>query len=314
MENQPPVVKQSILDEVLYGLHQPQKQLSSKFFYDERGSELFEKITGLKEYYPTRTEMMILKNNLGEISDLIGPKAMLIELGSGSSTKIRLLLKSLPELAAYVPVDISQSYLRKAARQLQTDFPDLFIKPVYADYTKHFSLPPIDADYKRELVFYPGSTIGNFHPDKAREFLKTIASLTEKDAAMLIGVDLKKDKQVLEAAYNDAKGITAAFNKNILLRLNREIGADFDVDSFRHRAFYNEGEGRIEMHLFSKKEQEVQIGDESFHFTEGESIHTENSYKYSLDDFKKLVSEWFSVGKVWTDEKGWFSLQYLIKK
>lgn len=314
MENQLSVKQPTILEEVLYGLRQPQKKLPSKFFYDERGSELFEKITGLKEYYPTRAEMAILKANMDAISGLISQRAMLVELGSGSSKKVRLLIKELSDLAAYVPVDISKSYLIKVARQLSEDFPGLLIKPVCADYTHRFNLPRIDIDYQKQILFYPGSTIGNFDPDFAQQFLKTIATLTEKNAAILIGVDLKKDKKTLEAAYNDSEGVTADFNKNILVRLNRELGANFDVDYFSHCAFYNEEKGRIEMHLVSKKEQDVQIAGEQFQFEEGETIHTENSYKYSLAEFKDLVSDWFSVEKVWTDENNYFSLQYLIKK
>lgn len=314
MENQITVNQQSMLDDVLQGLRQSQKQLPSKYFYDEKGSELFDQITRLEEYYLTRTERTILEDNLAEISNCIGSDTMLIELGSGSSTKTRLLLDQLSDLSAYVPVDISEEYLLKVVNQLRMEYPKISIIPVFADYTAHFELPNLNGQNQKQVVFFPGSTIGNFNHERAQAFLGNIASLTKEDAGMLIGVDLKKDKSVLQAAYNDKKGITAQFNKNMLVRLNRELNADFDVERFSHCAFYNEEEGRIEMHLVSKSDQKVKLADEQFHFDEGESIHTENSYKYSLDEFEELVSEWYTVEQVWTDEKDYFSLQFLAKK
>lgn len=301
-------------DEVISGLKREQKQLPSKYFYDERGSRLFEKITGLKEYYLSRAEKSILTKYSGEIIELIGPDAMLIEPGSGSSKKTRLLLDALPSLTAYIPVDISREYLRKVAKQLKKDYPTLAIKPVCADYTSSFELPDTVEFYRKQVVFFPGSTIGNFKPRRAKAFLKSIAELIDKDGGMLIGIDLKKDRKVLEVAYNDSEGITARFNKNILVRLNRELDAGFDVDGFRHYAFYNKKEGRIEMHLVSEKEQTVRISGEDFRFEKGETIHTENSYKYSPADFKQLAADWFSVERVWMDEDRFFSLQYLSKK
>lgn len=301
-------------EEVLDGLRQSQKQLPSKFFYDERGSQLFEQITGLDDYYLTQTERSILENNLAEISDYIGDNAMLIELGSGSSSKTRLLLDQLPDLSAYVPVDISEEYLLKVVNRLRMDYPQISVIPVFADYTSNFDLPTVKGADQKQVVFFPGSTIGNFKPEKAKDFIENIASITNKDAAMLIGVDLKKEKSTLEAAYNDSQEITAQFNKNMLERLNRELGADFDIENFAHRAFYNEDEGRIEMHLVSQKEQEVQVAEQAFNFEKGESIHTENSYKYSLDEFNELVSDWYSIQQVWTDNKNYFSLQFLKKK
>ena len=303
-----------MLDEVTDGLRQSQKQLPSKFFYDERGSELFEQITYLDEYYPTRTERTILQDNIQQITEVIGPEAMLIELGSGSSSKTRLLLEKLSSLSAYVPVDISEEFLLKVVNQLRMEYPKVSIIPVFADYTSHFELPDLGGGYRNQVVFFPGSTIGNFRPSKAQSFLDTLASVTDSDAGMLVGVDLKKDKEILEKAYNDEQGLTAAFNKNMLERLNRELDADFDVDLFDHCAFYNEEKGRIEMHLVSGCQQTVTIADQEIHFEEGESIHTENSYKYSVDDFKELVSDWYSVEKVWTDDRDYFSLQYLTKK
>lgn len=304
----------TIQEEVLLGLRQEQKKLPSKFLYDERGSELFDQITGLQEYYPTRTEMSILQENLQEIGQIIGSDAMLIELGSGSNKKIRLLLKAIPDLAVYVPVDISSDYLKKAAEKLHQDFPDLVIKPICADYTQRFKIPNLNTSYKKQVIFFPGSTIGNFNRNEARKFLKTMATLMEKEAAMLVGVDLKKDKNILELAYNDRQGITAQFNKNLLVRLNRELKADFKIDKFTHHALYNEEEGRVEMHLISDIDQEVHIDGETFHFSEGESIHTENSYKYTVDEFQSLVGDWFSIEEVWTDEQDMFSLQYLKKQ
>lgn len=301
-------------DEIISGLKQEQKQLPSKYFYDERGSRLFERITGLEEYYLARAEKSILTEYIGEITGFIGQGAMLIEPGSGSSKKTRLLLDALPLLAAYIPVDISEEYLQKIAEQLKNDYPALVIKPVCADYTTSFELPEIIESYCKQVVFFPGSTIGNFKPVRAKAFLQSIAELIGDDGGMLIGIDLKKERRILEAAYNDSEGITAQFNKNILVRLNRELNAGFDVDSFRHEAFYNEEEGRIEMHLVSEKEQSVLIAGEEFRFEEGESIHTENSYKYSPEDFKQLAADWFTVEKVWMDENRLFSLQYLLKK
>jgi len=313
MDDQVPVTQQAMLDDVLSGLRQSQKQLPSKYFYDERGSRLFEKITQLEEYYPSRTERAIMERNIDEISGCIGPEAMMIELGSGSSQKTRLLLDRL-SLKAYVPVDISENYLLKVVHQLRRNYPRISIIPVFADYTSPFQLPGVGGDYQKQVVFYPGSTIGNFHPWPAQRFLEMIASLMDDDSGMLVGVDHKKDTQVLEAAYNDAQGITIEFNKNILKRINRELDADFDIGVFKHKAFYNEEKGRVEMHLVSTEDQRVRIDGEDIYFEKGESIHTENSYKYSIKEFETLVSDWYAVEKVWTDDKDYFSLQYLSKR
>jgi dimethylhistidine N-methyltransferase len=307
-------VYSGMLQEVLAGLQKPQKSLSSKFFYDERGSELFEEITGLQEYYPTRTEHKILEQNIEQIAKAIGPESVIIEPGSGSSKKTRFLLNHLPDISAYVPVEISQKYLSKVVQELREDYPSLLIKPVCADYTQPFQLPEIDKPFDYYVVFYPGSTIGNFQPDKARNFLKLLSNFMVPGGGLLIGVDLKKDTRILEAAYNDSKGITAAFNKNILVRFNHELDANFDMDAFNHHAFYNEEKSRIEMHLVSRSKQSVHIDGKLIPFEKGESIHTENSYKYSIGDFKALVSDWFDVEKVWTDEDDLFSVQYLVKK
>ena len=306
--------QQQMLDDVLRGLSQPQKMLPSKYFYDERGSELFEEITTLPEYYPTRTEKKILQDNIDEIVSCIGKRSVIVEPGSGSSSKTRLLLDHAKELSAYVPVEISEDYLMKTVNDLKQEYPELLIKPVCADYTSPFQIPEIDRDFDYFVVFYPGSTIGNFKPEKAKEFLGVMAGLLVTGGSMLIGVDLKKDRDVLEAAYNDEQGITAEFNKNILVRLNRELDVNFDVSQFHHHAFWNKKEGRIEMHLMSQASQEVKVDDHRFSFEKNESIHTENSYKYALSEFKDLVSDWFEVEKVWTDKNNWFSLQYLVKK
>jgi len=313
-ELSPSKASAAMLQEVLNGLQKRQKALSSKFFYDERGSELFEEITHQAEYYPTRTERKILTSNITEIAAVIGSESVIIEPGSGSSKKTRLLLDEIPKLAAYVPVEISQEYLARMVKELRSEYPGLLVKPVCADYTKPFELPEIDTPFEYYVVFYPGSTIGNFRPETAQTFLQMLAEFMVPGGGLLIGVDLKKDPELLEAAYNDKKGVTAAFNKNMLVRLNRELNADFEVDQFAHHAFYNQAKGRIEMHLVSQSEQRVRIGDESISFKKGETIHTENSYKYSLQDFEALVSEWFSVDQVWTDDDDLFSLQYLVKK
>ncbi|MFH5832754.1 L-histidine N(alpha)-methyltransferase [Halalkalibaculum sp. DA384] len=314
MEDQAVARQQTMLDEVLGGLRKPQKRIPSKFFYDRRGSRLFEEITELEEYYLTRTEISILETHIDEIARAIGSRAVLIELGSGSSRKTRLLLDRLPSLVSYHPVDISEQYLEEVARQLSVDYPDLSIQPICADYTSRFEIPDSPSDYREQVFFYPGSTIGNFRPGEAHDFLKNVAARADQEAALLVGVDLKKDRTILEAAYNDENGVTAEFNKNILVRLNRELDADFDPDKFRHNAFYNEEKGRIEMHLVSEHKQEVKIDGERILFHEGESIHTENSYKYSVEEFGDLVKDWFSVEQVWLDENRYFSLQYLVKR
>lgn len=303
-----------MLSEVLSGLRKSQKSLPSKYFYDERGSRLFEQITELKEYYLARAELSIIQNNLVVIAQHIGEEKVLVELGSGNSNKTRLLLDEMPHLKGYVPVDISEQHLAGTVQSLKERYSNLIIEPVCADYTKTFQIPSFGNSNINYVLFYPGSTIGNFHPAEARQFLKAISQILNSEGGLLIGVDLQKDKNILEAAYNDEQGITAAFNKNILCHINRKLNADFNPDHFDHRAFYNEKEHRMEMHLKSKTEQMVTIGEEQIHFEEGETIHTENSYKYTLSTFKDLVAPGFSVQKVWTDEKNFFSVQYLRKQ
>ncbi|MCZ6559346.1 MAG: L-histidine N(alpha)-methyltransferase [Gammaproteobacteria bacterium] len=301
-----------IRQEVLEGLALPQKRLSPKWFYDEEGSRLFDQITRLPEYYPTRTELGILHTHIGEMAELIGSRAAIVEFGAGSSVKIRILLDNLNEPAAFIPVDISGEHLLDAARQLAMDYPNLEILPVCADFTQAFDLPVPAETANRNLVFFPGSTIGNFSLEQARQLLKVMAIEAGAGGGLLIGVDLKKDSATLESAYNDAAGVTAEFNLNLLARLNRELDADFDLNSFAHRAVYNEDKGRIEMHLVSEKNQSVNIAGQQIDFAAGEHILTECSHKYELQEFAELAAEaGFTMRKVWTDPEKMFSVQYL---
>ena len=302
------------LAEILDGLSQPQKALSPKFFYDETGSQLFDQITELPEYYPTETELAIMRDKVSEIVELIGPEASLIEFGSGSSMKIRLLLEHMIRPAAYVPVDISREHLMAAAELLAADYPQIEILPVAADFTHPFDLPNPKIPPVRNIVYFPGSTIGNFTLDDARSLLRVMHQEAGEGGALLIGVDLQKDESVLERAYDDATGVTAEFNRNLLHRLNREFGADFDINAFEHVSFYNRERGRIEMHLKSLREQIVTIGKRKFGFADGESIHTESSHKYTLAGFRELAaSAGFTVRKVWTDPRNYFSIQYCLR-
>ncbi|MFH1646759.1 MAG: L-histidine N(alpha)-methyltransferase [Chloroflexota bacterium] len=304
--------RELFLRDVVSGLRKSPKKLPSKYFYDHRGSQLYEEICSLGEYYIPRTEAAIMQRHVDEMVARLGPGVTLIEYGCGSCTKTRFLLDRLPDLAAYVPIDISREQLLKVVDELGRDYPALEILPVCADYTGDFALPAPRRRSDRIAVYYPGSTIGNFEPAPAREFLRHIAGVCRPGGALLIGVDLKKDENVLHAAYNDRDGVTAAFNLNLLERINRELEADFDTGQFEHRAVYNAREGRIEMHLVSRKEQVVRLDSVSIPFARGESIWTESSYKYDLEGFGKLAAAaGFSVDKVWTDERWWFSVQYL---
>lgn len=299
-------------DDVLEGLKKNQKSLPSKYFYDERGSELFEKISNLDEYYLTDAELEILQNHSEEISETIGPNSLIIEFGSGSSKKTRLLLKELNDIAGYVPVDISRDFLFEEAEKLRGEFPDLDITPIAADYTTSFEIN-VNGHAERRVIFFPGSTIGNFTPDQARDFLFQSADLLKENGGLLIGVDLKKDPDLLNKAYNDSEGVTAEFNKNLLLRINRELDGDIDPDQFKHRAFYNKELGRIEMYLMSLENQAVNIAGEKIDFKKGEMIHTENSYKYTVEEFEELISEKYSLKKTWLDSKERFSVHYFVK-
>lgn len=302
----------SFLDDVITGLSQPQKTLSPKYFYDQRGCELFEAICELPEYYPTRTEMAMMQARGREIAQRLGPDCALIEYGSGSSRKTRVLISALNPVA-YVPIDIAGEHLKASAVDLAGAFPGLRIIAVCADYSRPLALPDINhLGARRRIVYFPGSTIGNFTVPEAREFLHHARRLVGAGGAMLVGVDLKKNHDVLHAAYNDAQGVTAAFNVNLLARINRELGADFDLVAFRHLAFYNADAGRIEMHLASLKDQKVTLGGNAFSFRAGETIHTENSYKYSVAEFQALArAAGFEPEACWTDPQQLFSVHYL---
>jgi len=298
-------------DDVIKGLSQQPKQLPPKYFYDVAGSELFEQITRLPEYYPTRTELKILGERGGDIRATLPDNAALIEFGAGSTTKVRLLLESC-KFAAYVPVDISGDFLNAQARVLRADFPELDVYPVTADFTAPFDLP--DAVKAMPKVgFFPGSTLGNFEPHEACAFLRSAREILGQGARMLIGIDLEKDERQLYAAYNDAAGVTARFNLNVLARINHELGGNFNLSAFTHRAIYNRERHRIEMHLISRVSQTVRILGRSFAFRAGESIHTESSYKYSLERFNALArgSGW-TPRVCWTDPDKLFSVHELV--
>jgi dimethylhistidine N-methyltransferase len=299
-------------DEVLRGLRSPQKELPCKLFYDEVGSQLFEQICDLDEYYPTRLELRIMRAAASDMAARLGPECLLIEYGSGSSTKSRLLLNELERPVGYVPIDVSREQLRQSAQALADAYPGLQILPVCADYTANVAIPPSARSAARRAAYYPGSTIGNFVPNDARRFLSKIAEVCGPDGALLVGVDLKKDPLVLHRAYNDALGVTAAFNLNILRRLNRELQANFALDQFRHYAFYNPVFARMEMHLVSLSNQVVRVAGFDIAFERGESIWTEASYKYNPWEFAELAaSAGWRVEHVWKDDRGFFSVQYL---
>ncbi|AFY69513.1 methyltransferase [Thalassoporum mexicanum PCC 7367] len=302
----------SFRQEVLAGLAMPRKQFPPTFlFYDKRGSDLFIDICSTSEYYVTRTEVKILQQNNAEIAEYIGDRALLIEYGSGSSPKIHALLDALHAPVAYMPIDIEKAHLLDAAEKISHKYPNLDVVAIVADYTKQLHLPQIEGAHQK-VVFFAGGTIGNLNPKQAIALLSQARQLVAPAGGMLVGVDLKKDPNRLHAAYNDAQGITAEFNLNILANINRELNANFDLDCFSHYAFYNPTEGRIEMHLVSLKAQTVIVAGQEFAFKAGESIHTENSYKYSLDDFKYVAqAAGFTLRKTWLDQNRLFSVHYL---
>ncbi len=293
--------------DVLAGLTAKPKRLPPKYFYDAAGSALFERITELPEYYPTRCELALLADNAPAIASLFPPNCALIEFGSGSSKKARLLLGAAATVEAYVPVDISGDLLQQDVPQLRRDFPRLAVHPVIADFTEHFAIPPAVVMLAR-VGFFPGSTIGNFEPHEAAKFLHHAGAILGPGTVLVIGVDLVKDAKILCPAYNDAEGVTAKFNLNLLARINRELGADFDLTAFEHHAFYNREQSRIEMHLASTRRQKVKVNGTAVNFRAGETIHTENSYKYTLASFSALAqgSGWSPL-EVWSD--GQFSVQ-----
>jgi dimethylhistidine N-methyltransferase len=301
------------LADVLTGLSRTQKELPCKYIYDEKGSRLFDQICELPEYYPTRTEMALIRDKGAEIAARVGPSAQIVEYGCGSVQKIRLLLDALERPASYVAVDISREHLLNAAAALAVDYPNLEVHALCADFTKPFDIPPVSkAPGARRVGFFPGSTLGNFSYKDAVEFLKSAAQSLGAGAGMVIGIDLKKDESLLNAAYNDSQGVTAQFNLNLLERINRELNGDFDIDAFTFQAQYDDAKGRVESHLYSSREQTVRLNGESFDFDEGESIHTENSHKYSIPEFRELArGAGFEHKQVWTDENDLFSIHYL---
>lgn len=302
------------LREILDGLTDTPKRISPKYFYDERGSQLFDEITQLPEYYLTETEIGIMHDNVDAIAELVGPQASLIEFGSGSSLKTRILLDNLHSLAAYVPVDISEDHLLESARQIQSEYAHIEVLPVVADFTQPFDLPSPSIAPQKNIVYFPGSTIGNLEYDEAVSLLDVMYQEAGAGGALLIGVDLQKDPEVIEAAYNDRGGVTAEFNLNMLQRLNNDYGADFDLDEFEHDAVYDEEEGRVVIRLISLDDQTVQFCGEDIDFEEGEGIITEYSHKYTLDGFAEMASRvGFDVKCVWTDAGQLFSVQYLVR-
>ena len=302
------------LDEIIDGLLLPEKTISPKYFYDECGSQLFDQITHLPEYYPTETELGIMQDNMDEIVALVGEHASLIEFGSGSSRKTRILLENLNQLAAYVPVDISEGHLLESSDKIRQEFPGLEVLPVVADFTRTFALPNPAFMPLRNIVYFPGSTIGNFEHDATHELLKVMYQEAGENGALLIGVDLQKDPAIIERAYNDGAGITEEFNLNMLRHLNEVFGFDFDLSTFSHSAHYDEAQGRIEMRLISSCDQIVTAGDAEILIGNGESILTEYSHKYTLDGFADAASlAGFEIMNVWTDADALFSVQYCCR-
>ncbi len=300
---------ETFADAVVAGLSKPQKSIPAKFFYDARGAKLFEEICALPEYYPTRTEIGILKACAPAVAQAVGPGCRLIEFGSGSARKVGILLDALEAPAAYVAIDISRESLLAGAEQIARAYPKIEIAAVCADYTKPMALPTMNDG--RRLGFFPGSTIGNFTPEECARFLENAAGMLA-GGWFLVGVDLKKNKAVLDAAYDDAQGVTAKFNLNVLRRANAEIGGNFDLAKFCHRAFYAPSKGRIEMHLVSRGAQEVRVAGKTFRFADGETIHTENSYKYIVDEFKDAAkAQGFESAAVWADPEMLFSVHLL---
>jgi dimethylhistidine N-methyltransferase len=298
--------------DVLAGLGSKPKTLPCRYFYDARGSDLFEAITDLPEYYPTKAETALLEAHAGEMAAIAGPGASLIEFGSGSSRKTDILLHAMPDLAAYIPIDISEAALSGAVTRLARRFPDLRVTPIHGDFNGDLKLPAYLRAGKR-LGFFPGSTIGNFEPEEATAFLRRARMLLGANSAFIVGTDLKKDIATLIRAYDDSAGVTAAFNLNLLTRINRELAGDFDINGFAHLAVYNEEAGRVEMHLRSLRAQTVSVAGKRFPFRQGETIRTENSHKYTVEEFQALArSAGWEPQAVWTGEAALFSVHYLV--
>ena len=303
------------LKDVLDGLSKPQKSIPSRWFYDQAGSELFEQITELPEYYPTRTEIGILKDNVTEIAEMIGQGSLLIEYGAGASTKTRILLDALGNMAGYVPIDVSEDFLLYTADALRADYPDLSVFPVVGNFMSQITLPDLPSDSKtsdRKTGFFPGSTIGNLDDDDIEAFLNNAHDLLGAGNQFLLGIDLRKSPDILIPAYADAQGVTAAFNLNLLTRLNTDLGADFNLDAFRHEARWNDAASRIEMHLVSRRDQIVSIDGKSFEFQRGETIHTENSRKFSIETLTPVFEKTgWTLKKTWSDTGNLFAVVML---
>lgn len=298
--------------DVLAGLRGEPKTLPCKYLYDAEGSRLFDRICELEAYYPTRTELAIVREHGAAMAEALGPDCLLVEYGSGSSAKTRVLLEHLERPAGYVPVDISREHLLRSAEALSAAHPELEVLPVCADFTERFPVPVPKRMPARTAVYFPGSTIGNFEPEGAAALLAQVAAQCGSGGALLLGVDLAKERETLERAYDDPEGVTAAFNRNLLVRMNRELGAGFDLERFAHRALYDEEAGRVEMHLESLAEQTVEVAGERVRFRKGESVCTEHSHKYTLEGFAALAARaGFEVARVWTDPARLFSVQYL---
>ncbi len=303
------------LQRLRHGLRQTQKWISSMYFYDDAGARLFDRITEQPEYYLTRTELAIMRRHVGEMAERIGPEAMVIEPGSGAGEKIRLLLHALAHPVAYVPIEIARRHLEASSGALAGDFPDIKILPVWGDFTQPLDIPEPKQKVRRRAIYFPGSTLGNFEPGDAVALLENFAGMVDEGGVALVGVDLAKEASAIESAYNDAAGVTAAFNLNMLAHLNQRFGADFDISAFEHFAFYNERESRVEMHLRSRYKQTVQLAGEAVHFEADETIHTESSYKYTDERFAELaVAGGFRLLETWKDAESLFSVRYLVRQ
>jgi dimethylhistidine N-methyltransferase len=301
------------LRDVIAGLDRSPKSLPCKYFYDERGSKLFDRICELDEYYVTRTELAIMERHADEIGHCLSRGSALVELGSGSSIKTRLLLDHASHLSTYVPVDISLTHLSRTAEGLAQAYPKLAILPVCADFTQPFDLPVELPEDVPITAYFPGSTIGNFSAAAASQLLENLAQMVHRGGGLLIGVDLRKDRQILEAAYDDSEGVTAEFNLNLLRRINRELDADFNLDQFEHQASYNEDRGRMEIDLVSKSRQQVYVGDQVIELAKGEAIRTEHSHKYTVEGFSRLAGRaGWELDQAWTDDRNWFAVMHFF--
>jgi len=311
VDNAPAVAHRAFLHDLQQGLVRSQKSISPKYFYDAAGSALFDRICSLPEYYPTRTELGILRHHARDMAAHIGPHAEIVEFGAGSMRKVRLLLDAMEQPRRYIPIDISTEHMTQAAHSLRQAYPVLDVHPHSGDYTQDLVLPPHAPGHGRRVGFFPGSTLGNFEPHEALRFMRQCAKVLY-GGALILGADLVKSPDVLHAAYNDVQGVTAAFNRNILVRANRELGANFHLQQFAHSAFYNAALQRIEMHLMSTRRQTVRVGEYAYDFAEGETLHTENSYKFTVDGLHHLAQQAGLVpGPIWLDPEKQFCLLWL---